>query len=423
MNEINYIKNINKNIVDIEYRNIAAKKIYTNENIFVKKTKNKQTNKKNSNLFKKKTLGDIISNNQSNVEITLANNNAKIYKKDALIKLQTKPIANKIILKPEIKKVDSFANKKIELLDVPKKKRLLIYQKQNMHTEVIGMIMFNFKDYNIDIYHPHYDNSSNSIPYYEEIFSTSITYISHIQEDIYKIIFVLTSGEINFINPVNKKKYIMVNHENGTINNNYFNISLTPIVKSNFVTLPIYEYMNTSTRINQIFIIGSLHSHQRDIPNILKLMADLPMYKICLFTRFVDPKNKEAFLKFQNFKIYEKSDTKTMINEIRKSKFIYTADTFNYTEKGIRGGILTGMVPLGLNNNIPIIMTKRLNTIYNLEGVIVYEKDILEIKDTLASITNIKYNELLIKSKFDAQRICSENKIKFEIIRDKLNEK
>lgn len=411
-----FFSNTDKQINNIEFRNVSREKIYVNQNIFLKKSKESNVQKKNNNLFKKKTMKDLIKVDYIDDKITLANNNNKIYK-NKHIKLLTRSVTNPNtdvnIIMPKsidtITKINNYENLK----------NLLIYQNQNMHTEVIGMIMHNFSEFNIYVFHPHYDSSSNSIPYYENIFKKKVIYTNDICEEFYDIIIVLTSGEINSLNPIYPYKYILINHENGTVNNNFFNVSLTPIVKSNYTILPIYEYINNNTRNNQISIIGSLQNHQRDIPNIFKLISNFPMYRICLFTRCIDPKNKKTFMDYKNFIIFEKNDTTSMINEIRKSKFVYTADTLNYTEKGIRGGILTGMVPIALNNNIPLIMTKRLNLIYNLQGVIEYEQDIMELETFLTNLDANKYNDLVQKSKSDCKRICMENTIKFSIIKDK----
>lgn len=290
-----------------------------------------------------------------------------------------------------------------------------------MHTEVIGMLIFNLKNYEIDIFHPHINNPSNSIPYYEEIFKKRVRYVNTVFEELYQIVIILTSREIETIKPKTIKKYLVINHENESVNNKYFNVSLTPIVKSHFYILPIYDYPNNCQRENQICIIGSMYSHQRDLTNIHKLIKEFPMYNVCLFTRLIDEKIKSTYLKYKNFVLYEKADTKTMINIIRKSKFIYTADTENYTETGIRGGILTGMVPLGLNNNVPIIMTRRLNNIYNLTGNLLYDKDIMELKNELINLNNMMYTDLIKKSKNDVKKICLGNDIKWDIIKNKFS--
>ncbi|ARF08816.1 hypothetical protein Catovirus_1_866 [Catovirus CTV1] len=360
--------------------------------------------KKNVNLFKRNTINNLPKTEKNNINVTMINTNNKLFQKETIKNNKIIPTNN--------------SNKTISIIS----KRILIYQNKNMHTEVIGMFMFNFKDYDIDVYHPHISSSSNSIPYYEQIFKKRVTYVNTIFEELYSVIIILTSGELDTIKPKCNKKYLLVNHENATVNNKFINISLTPIVRSDYFLLPIYSYPNNNSRLKEISIIGSLQNHQRDITNIYKLITNFPNYNINLFTRYLEEKTRNTFLKHKNFKLFEKMDTRSMIDIIRKSKFIYTADTENYTEKGIRGGILTGMIPIGLNNNIPIIMTKRLNVIYNLTGVLLYEKDIMELKQELLMLNDTFYLNLIKKSRDDIQRICLQNELKFDILKDKFSE-
>lgn len=379
-------------------------------NIRVNNTKNIISSKENKPTNK---ISNITFKNVDNHIINKINNINNIEKE--------KSINNKNNSNNMIKKINNNVKINTKFTNNTENKNILIYQNKDMHTEVIGTLIYNFMKYNIHIYYKHTESKSNSIPYYEQIFKKKIINVNEINESIYDAIIILTSGELNQLTPKNKIKYILINHENGTVNDNYYNISLTPIVKSHTYILPIYMHNNNNNRNNQISIIGSLLEHQRDMKNISRLIKNFPKYVICIYTRYIDPEFKNSLSDYKNYVLYEKMDTKTMINKIRNSKFIYTADTDNYSEKGVRGGILTGMVPIGLNNNIPIIMTKKLNTIYNLKGVLEYDENILELKDTIENMNNTTYASLLEKSKKDAERICTENKIKFEIIQDKFN--
>lgn len=414
--KINKVNNKNKQYI-IEKNQEIGKFDKKNSEIFRKKIKYVRIGK-NNNLFRiEKNINSVDFKDSSFNEIK-TKNITPIQSQQILKTINKNSVAKSVNINNK-SHIDPNQFKNISPNKIKINKKILIYQNLDMHTEVIGVLIYNFLEYDINIFYQHINSPSNCIPYYEQIFNKKIQYVKMVDENIYDIIIVLTSREIDLIKPKNKKKYIMINHENGTVNNDYFNISLTPIVRSNIYVLPIYSLLNNMERSNKICIVGSLYSHQRDIPNILSLIKNFPTYTVCLFTRFIEEKNKNIFSEHKNFIIYEKMNTTSMINEIRKAKFIYTADTKNYTEKGVRGGILTGMVPLGLNNNIPIIMTKRLNTIYNLKGVLEYNNDIIELKNELNNITSSNYQILLEKSKNDAKRICLENKLKFGIIKDK----
>lgn len=446
-----------------------------NRNIYQKNRKKVETNKKNNNLYKKKTLSDI--NVSASDRVTVLNINDNLQKKDKKIIAIPKPISEykhgeqihndrkhsyifekyieeinekmnrskqniqknneikvvKEVIKTKPKEVATASIKeknkpyfKEQLKVNPQSKPViqkdlvLIYQNQNMHTEVIGMFMYNFMNYDIHIYLGDKNNISNSIPYYEKALNKIITYVDHINEKLYKMIVILTAGEINTITPIIKNKYILVNHESATVHKEYYNISLTPIVKSSMYLLPVYDHLNNNHRTSIISIIGSLYNHQRDIKNIIKLVHNYVEFKICIFTRYIDKTTREMLQKYRNFVIYEKASTDTMMDVLRKSRYIYTADTENYTENGVRGGILTGMIPLGLNNNIPIIMTKRLNLIYNLKGVLLYDNDIMELREIIKNMEHNRYKELLDLSLQDKKNRCNENKLKFGIIKEKI---
>lgn len=376
-------------ITNIKKKN---KKNYINENLFkntnIKKIK---INKNNNNLYKKK--------NQVNQNITFNTSNKKLNN-----------IKNEDIT---FKYANNFNTNFIN------QKRILIYENYDMHTEVMGNIIYNFLDYYIDIFHPHINSISNCIPYYEEILNKKINYVKEVNEDKYKIIIVLTSYELGFIKPKCINKYIVINHENLNINNNFYNISLTPLVRSDFYILPIYNYININHRENIICIIGSFYNHQQDFNIIHKLISNFPLYKIYIFTRNIMDNVKNSYSVYTNCIICVSTDTRTMINIIRKSKFIYTSNKNIYTELDNDGGRLTGAIPLGLNNNVPLIMTKRLNNIYNLTGVLLYENDFLELKEELLNLNEQKYNNLLEKSKNDNYNINMINSIKWDIIKNK----
>ena len=449
-------------------------KTIPNRNIHQKIHKKVETNKKNNNLYKKKTLSDV--NVPVNDMVTVLNINDNLQRKNRKIAMIPGPVnehkknteqnskkhnemfekyideinermkkvkydasqkndklniikeiatdQNKItkinapkIVANNIPKIESKINRESVIV---KKELILIYQNQNMHTEVMGMFIYNFMDCDIHIFLGDRENVSNSIPYYEKIFNKKITYVSDVNEDLYKMIIILTSGEINMVTPIMKNKYLLVNHESATVHREYYNISLTPIVKSNMFLLPVYDHVNNGHRAFIISIIGSLFNHQRDIKNIIKLVQNYTDFKVCIFTRYIDKTTRDTLQKYKNFILYEKVSTDFMVDILRKSRYIYTADTENYTENGVRGGILTGMIPLGLNNNIPIIMTKRLNIIYNLKGVLLYDNDIMELRDIIKNMEHTKYKELLALSLQDKKNRCSENRLKFGLIREKI---
>ena len=114
-----------------------------------------------------------------------------------------------------------------------------------------------------------------------------------------------------------------------------------------------------------------------------------------------------------NCKIYINSSTENMIEKIRQSKFIFTADTSYYWQAGENTGVLTGMIPLALNNDIPLILSKKLNSIYKLAGVIEYDS-VDNLINTLDNMKQIEYDnlvEIFVKRK---KNIILENRDKLK---------
>ncbi len=292
-------------------------------------------------------------------------------------------------------------------------KKILIYQHGDFHTEISGFLMYNYANCDIDIHHPHTNSTNNCFKYYESILKKKINYVDKVDEKIYAYIFILTSREIKlFNNIVDKKKYILFKHVNEDITDNFINISLTPLVKANINIMPIYNNINEKKRENNICIIGNMSCGKiRDLDGIANLIKNFKKYEILIFTRKIDEKYKQIYTKYQNVKIYMNLGTTEMIERIQKSKYILTADTEYYNENGNKSGVLTGMIPLALNNDIPLIMTSKLNKIYGLDGVIEYS-NMTDVANKLNLMSDVKYNSLTQIFIENKNKIINSNKKK-----------
>lgn len=275
------------------------------------------------------------------------------------------------------------------------KKKILIYQSGDFHTEIAGFIIYYYNNYTIDIYHPFNKSSNNCFSYYEKIFKIKMNYINVTNEDEYEYIFMLTSREIKTSYIKNFNKYILFKHVNEDNFDKFLNISLTPIVSANSYILPIYNNPNQNKRHNIICIIGNMSCNKiRDIDGTIKLIGLLKSFHVYIFTRKIKDEYKSELSKFDNCSIYINMSTETMIDKIRRSKFILTADTKYYSENGHSTGVLTGMIPLALNNDVPLILSKNLNKIYNIKGVIEYD-ELHNISNQINNMDNCVYNSIL----------------------------
>lgn len=292
--------------------------------------------------------------------------------------------------------------------------KICIIQLTNKHTEIAGFIINYFIENEIDIYHPYNDSFNNCFPYYSNLFNKSFNYIKNIDENKYDKLFILSSEEINKISVINKFKYILIVHIAQFIQNDFMNISLTPLIKLDYI-LPIYDKSNLLLRENIISIIGLTMPKQKSLGDLLNLIKYTKKYKIQIFTRVCT--RNELFLKdiekYSNVIIYRNIGTEVMINYVKKSKFICVLDYRNSCYVKDR---LSGSIPLGLNNEIPLILTKKLQNIYNLTGCLNYEESIKEILPLIE--LNENYNELLqefIKCKKEI--IFQNNKVMSNILK------
>lgn len=302
----------------------------------------------------------------------------------------------------------------------PMKKKILIYQNEDYHSETSGIIIQNYIMYDIDVYHPHKKSINDCFDYYSKIFSKKINRITYFDSKSYDHVFMLTDREISKIkhNNQDNNKFILFKHINDDgKHKKYMNICFTKLVEANICMLPIYNHENHCERKNIISIIGNMSSSiVRDLTGIFKLGTNefiKKNYVINIYTRKIEKKFHDNIINLNQFKVYINQPTETMINEIRKSKFILTADTEYYTKVGPNQGVMTGMIPLALNNEIPLIMSCELNNIYNILGIVEYKK-MCDIANIIKTIDNGAYFQLLKKFVDEKNKIINENKKIFE---------
>lgn len=277
----------------------------------------------------------------------------------------------------------------------PIKKKILLYQKGDFHSEISGCFIYNlYKSYTLYVYYPNYKSSNNYFNYYENELNVKLNFVDIFNEDIYDYIIMLTSREIELLKPKNINKFILIKHVNEDNYDNYINISLTKIVKSYFNIMPIYNTINNYQKHNVISIIGNMSSTiVRDLEGLIELSHGLDNYDIYIFTRKIDAKYHNIYNKNNKFKIFINLNVHNLMQKLKQSKFIITADTDYYSNEGFKTGVLTGMIPLALNNDIPLIMSKKLNNIYQLKNVIEYDK-MTDVCNILNSLSNTEYNIL-----------------------------
>lgn len=278
--------------------------------------------------------------------------------------------------------------------------KILIIQASDKHTEVAGFLIEYHKNDIIYIYHP-FESPYNCFPYYEKIFNKSLIKINKII-DKYDIIYFLTANDVNkFCNLFGK--IITIPHTVKSLTE-FINLPLTPLINEIYC-LPIYNYPNINKRLNEISIIGLTFHKHKNMKDLLFLINQ-KKFKINIFTREFD-----NLISLDQTNLYINCPTEKMISIIRQSKFIAILD---HEKSWYHQDRLTGSIPLGYNNEIPLILTKKLNDLYELSGNITYKKSIKEVWDM---INNNKYYDLIKNMRECKNKIIEKNhKILSEII-------
>lgn len=191
--------------------------------------------------------------------------------------------------------------------------------------------------------------------------------------------------------------------------------------------LPIYKSNNyvMKKKQNIYAVVGALreHGHDREIRHLLKICGK---YKnsgnvmIYLFMRKDDFKRFKArcpsLVDNPIVKIFKGLGSEEMLDILKNVKFIMPLARdggWFHTQR------LTGTIPLALNNNIPLIIDKKLNDIYGLKGNVCYnfddgDVDFLSKFDVSLSIDDDLYGRMTEKVIKCKNRIVDENVCKLK---------
>jgi len=186
--------------------------------------------------------------------------------------------------------------------------------------------------------------------------------------------------------------------------------------------LPIYKSNNyvLKKKQNIYAVVGALreHGHDREIRHLLKICGK---YKnsgnvmIYLFMRKDDFKRFKArcpsLVDNPIVRIFKGLGSEEMLDILKNVKFIMPLARdggWFHTQR------LTGTIPLALNNNIPLIIDKKLNDIYGLKGNVCYnfdegDVDFLNKFEVSLSIDDELYGRMTEKVIKCKNRIVDEN--------------
>lgn len=327
--------------------------------------------------------------------------------------------------------------------------KILFYQKEKGHTEIAGYFIYFLQTLfgdmcnNIFVYHPlGQHHPFNSFVYYKSLFNLTINYVKEEQlnNEIFDIVIFLTSREVISFK-YKPSIVILVNHiaEDFEMYKNrsyepYKHITVSPFIEDIICPyiLPIYNYdyeqkgkskVLYADKFNSkcICIVGlnKFNYHNRNIEQIIELVNKLPpTYIVKLFadidTLDVQYMDNIANRCSKSLEIITYSPTLSLIQTLQKSMFIFTADdgTNWYHQK-----TLTGMIPLALNNDTPLIQSRALCDIYfshddDCDVGLIYNKNNIDgLINKLNELTEYEYTNFIFNLKREKDKFLKKNDI------------
>ena len=339
---------------------------------------------------------------------------------------------------------------------------IALYQRYSGHTEIIGSFLELLEDIPCNIFIYYYTRDKlNWVKYYTDLFTNTnrnktieqnneqnnnqntnrnktneqntnqnniISYeSSQIIKDMMKLdlIIFLSSGDINqywvkeYLS-IKGKRIITIPHvPKHPHPNDNISIVLTPILKNinngNDVhyILPIYNKIPANLHENKMCILGVVglcDENNKDIKDLELLIdtVDPSKFLVYIFTRGSNISRRLINkYKFSNVMVFENIGSSEMVRKLEMCKFILplpSKDSWYYKDR------LTGVIPLAINNNIPMVLPNKLKEIYDLKGCISYDSSLLEIIDEVVNISEDKYNHILQEMYNWKTKVCLENK-------------
>lgn len=275
------------------------------------------------------------------------------------------------------------------------------FEENPFHTEIIGTFIEFFIKFNINFTIFNTYDPSKYIEFFSKFSNTSLSIKN--SNSLFNIIntfhFIIigtsynTNNLKNIIKNFDNSKIIHIAHLNIAIKNSQKTIVLTPlnITPLTKFILPIHNIYNIThpnKHNNIIAIIGSFEN--RDY-NQLHTLLKYNIH-IHLFSRFKKDSHIDLLSKqFNNLSLFFDKNTIEIEELFKNVKYIWCSVKDNGCYFKDR---LTGLIPLSFNFNIPLIINKKLNDIYNLKSTITYN-NISDIPNIINNINNNQYNDII----------------------------
>ena len=271
--------------------------------------------------------------------------------------------------------------------------KILLYQKEDMHTEVMGFFLHYYKDCTIHICHRHVDSSFNWVSTFEKAIGVTCSYISKPIFTAYdKIIFITSRNLADLVDRgkmegVDPAKVLQIRHTyTDKWSEGHPNISLTsliPAAQGNLLT----TFPQLRRRVDEIpdvapwvFTVVGLSDYsypKKDVQDLQRFIAVMDKighaYRIQIITR--KGKKVESALSHPRVKfLYNLSSAETG-QAIKNSHYLLPLP-----KKGgaYYSNLMTGIIPLALSYGIPMLAQENYFSIYRLQHQAVVQDSLAE---------------------------------------------
>lgn len=312
-------------------------------------------------------------------------------------------------------------------------------QLSKKHTEIFGTFIEIMKknNWNFYIYYNKDDDPYTFLNYYENLFNIKLnirkgsSLYKHKKDHDY---FIFTSSADDkrisdyFKDPHMANKCIFVNHQAPHWKSYMLkNIVVSPLITSNEMDsvktsciVPFYrEYkkLHSNYKKNNFAVVGAIRHQDKDVNLLTNLLKNFPdeNFMIYIFMRKMDWRtisSRKPFLKnHPKILVFSGLNTEKMIEKLKEVKFILPLakkDGWFHWQR------LTGTIPLAVNLNIPLVLDKKLASIYGLEKVsLTYNNQITEIMNYILKISDKDYFKLIENSVLFKKKIANINNQSF----------
>ena len=307
------------------------------------------------------------------------------------------------------------------------------YEERNYHTEILGTFAEYFHKKNIKITVFNDGDKSDFISFYRKYYGYTVKPTSAIidtdEHKKYKYIIIGTRDESLKLDKIYEEisdKCVLIYHLLSNIKNDHRNnIVLTPLnitSKSRVCLLPIYGVytnINKNKCKNIYALIGRFKDGNRDTDELVNIIENNrnDNYEINIYIRhkkFVPHCLMELTKKYpKNLKILIGLKTEELEKKLRHTKFMISLISHNSVYHEDR---LSGIIPLSFNFNIPLIIDKTTNNIYDFKSTIVYEQKVSEIFVKTNNLDQEEYQQIIEKMIDEKNDIIKHNESKLDSI-------